>query len=101
MWVFVLGFVLSAWGRLWSPMLETAGFNVAMFMQFAFALQGLIVGWVLMERYRAPAWLRWVVMFFSLTNPLLSLVAFFLGLADSAFLLRERWRTATSDARAS
>lgn len=100
LWVFVLGFMLSAWGRLASPFLETAGLNLAMLMQLAFTLQGLIVGWVLLERYRTPVWMRWVAIVFSLSNPLLALVAFFLGLADSAFLLRERWRTAASGARA-
>ncbi|HEY3246809.1 MAG TPA: YybS family protein [bacterium] len=101
LWVFVVGFILSAWGRLWSPYLETAGLNLGLLMQVMFVVQGLIVGWVLLERYRTPSWMRWVVILFALSNPLLALVAFFLGLADSAFLLRDRWASAPSGARAS
>jgi uncharacterized protein YybS (DUF2232 family) len=96
MWLFVLGFILMTWGGLVSPALETAGLNLTMLVQVAFILQGLIVGWILLERYRAAPWLRWVAVVLALTNPLFGLVAFFLGLADSAFLLRERWRTSGS-----
>ncbi|MGH2347983.1 MAG: YybS family protein [bacterium] len=92
MWLFVLGFILMAWGGLVSSALETAGINLTLLVQLAFILQGLIVGWILLERYRAAPWLRWVAIFLALTNPLFGLVAFFLGLADSAFFLRERWR---------
>ncbi len=101
MWLFVLGFILMAWGGSVSPTLETAGLNLTVLMQVAFTLQGLIVAWVLMERYGSAVWLRWVAIVFALTNPLFSLAAFFLGLADAAFFLRERWRTSVSDARTS
>lgn len=98
MWVFVLGFVLTAWGGAVSPALQSSGLNLTVLMQMAYAVQGLIVGWVLMERYRVAGWLRWIPIFLALSNPLFGMAAFFLGLADSAFYLRERWRTSTSGA---
>lgn len=101
LWVFVLGFLLSVWGRARSPLLETVGLNLNVLMQMALTLQGFIVGWVLMERYRTPAWLRWVLIALALSNPLFGLAAFLLGMADSAFLLRQRWRAPASPAGAS
>lgn len=101
MWLFVVGFVLMAWGGAISPSLQSAGLNLTVLMQMAFAVQGLIVGWVLLERYRVAGWLRWIPIVLALSNPLFGLAAFFLGLADSAFLLRERWRTAAAESGAS
>lgn len=97
MWLFVVGFALMAWGGTLSPSLQSAGLNLTALSQMAFAVQGLIVGWVLMERYHVVGWLRWIPIILALTNPLFSLAAFFLGLADSAFFLRERWRTAAAE----
>jgi uncharacterized protein YybS (DUF2232 family) len=75
------------------PLLEAAGMNLVVFAQLIFSLLGLIVGWVLMERYRVPRWYRWVVIFLALSNPIFSLAALLLGLADAALGLRARWRT--------
>lgn len=76
------------------PLIETAGLNLAYLVQFIYMLLGLVVAWVLLERYGAPPWLRWVGILFISTSPLLGYVIFFLGIADAAFDLRGRWRAA-------
>jgi uncharacterized protein YybS (DUF2232 family) len=76
------------------PALETAGLNLFILAQMVYGLLGVIATWVLLERYRAPRWLRWTILFVIFSTPQLGLVVFFLGLADAAFDLRGRWRTA-------
>lgn len=74
------------------PAVETAGLNLSILAQMAYSLLGLVAAWVLLERYGAPRWLRWVVLAFAFTTPSLGIAVFFLGIADAAFDLRGRWR---------
>jgi len=74
------------------PVLETAGMNLVVLAQGVFSLLGLIAGWVLMDRYQMPRWYRWVIIFLAASTPLFSIAAFGLGLADTTFDLRGRWR---------
>jgi len=80
------------------PVIETAGLNIAILAQMVFSLMGLVAGWVLLERYRTPRFVRWVVLLMAFSNPVLGAVAFFLGLADAVFDLRTRWRRAAMTA---
>ncbi len=82
------------------PVIETAGLNLWFLAQIVFALMGLVAGWVLLERYRTPRWLRWLLLLMAFSNPLLGAAAFFLGLADTVFDLRGRWRRAAQLAEA-
>lgn len=76
------------------PALETAGLNLFILAQMMYGLLGVIAAWVLLERYGAPRWMRWLALFFLFTTPQLGIAVFFLGLADAAFDLRGRWRAA-------
>jgi len=76
------------------PGLQTLGLNLFILAQMVYALLGLVAGWVLLERYGAPRWLRWMAVAFAFTAPQLGIAVFFLGLADAAFDLRGRWRAA-------
>lgn len=76
------------------PVMETAGLNLSIFTQVIFSMMGLVAAWVLLERYGAPRWLRWMAVTFAFTSPQLGIAVFFLGVADSAFDLRTRWRAA-------
>ena len=67
------------------------GLNLLYLLQTLFAVQGVIVAWVLLGRYTSVAALRIIVLLFVLVNPLLSRLLFLLGLADSIFPLRERF----------
>lgn len=96
LWTLPVGFLLVAWGRGRSPALETAGLNLSILAQMIFSLQGLFVGWALLDRYKVSRWLRWAIIAVAVTNPLIGLLVFFLGLADAAFDLRRRWRSSTS-----
>jgi uncharacterized protein YybS (DUF2232 family) len=83
------------------PVIETAGLNIAILAQMVFSLMGLVAAWVLLERYRTPRLVRWVILLMAFSNPVLGSVAFFLGLADAVFDLRARWRRAAVVAEAS
>ncbi len=74
------------------PLLEAAGMNLIVLTQMVFSLLGLIVGWVLMDKYRMPRWYRWVVILLAMSTPLFGVAALLLGLADTTFDLRRRWR---------
>lgn len=76
------------------PAIETAGLNLTLLMQMLFSIMGLLAAWVLLERYGAPRWLRWAAILFVFSSPQLNIAVFLLGLADVAFDLRRRWRTA-------
>ncbi|HEV8339264.1 MAG TPA: DUF2232 domain-containing protein [bacterium] len=78
------------------------GLNLLYLLQTLFAVQGVIVAWVLLGRYTSVAALRIMVLVFLLVNPLLSRLLFLLGLADSVFPLRERFgpRRAVTEGRA-
>jgi uncharacterized protein YybS (DUF2232 family) len=76
------------------PAMETAGLNLTIFTQVIFSMMGLVAAWVLLERYGAPRWLRWMAITFAFTSPQLGIAVFLLGLADAAFDLRTRWRAA-------
>jgi len=76
------------------PVLETAGLNLTILAQVVYSMLGLVAGWVLLERYGAPRWLRWLAIAFAFTSPQLGIAVFFLGVADAAFNLRARWRAA-------
>lgn len=76
------------------PIIETAGLNIAILAQMVFSVMGLVAGWVLLERYRTPRFLRWLILLMAFSNPVLGSAAFFLGLADAVFDLRTRWRRA-------
>lgn len=95
LWVFVTGFALQVIGTIvpygLGPAGQTVGLNLLLIATFLFTMQGAIVGWMLMGNYAIPRWLRWVVLVLMINNPLLSTVAFTLGVADSAFGLRRRW----------
>jgi len=91
LWALPLGSLLAVVGAQRMPALEAIGVNLAFFVTTALLIQGILAGWVLMEKYRLPKWYRVVVLLLFLSGPT-SLVAFFLGLADAAFDLRRRWR---------
>jgi len=74
------------------PAIETAGLNITILAQMVFSVMGLVAAWVLLERYRTPLLLRWLIIVMAFSNPVLGAVAFFLGLADAVFNLRGRWR---------
>ncbi len=74
------------------PFVETAGLNLSVLAQMVYSMLGLVAGWVLLERYGAPRWLRWMALAFAFTTPSLGIAVFFLGIADAAFDLRGRWR---------
>jgi len=92
-WALPLGSLLAVVGAQRMPALEAIGVNLAFFVTTALLIQGILAGWVLMEKYRLPKWYRVVVLLLFLSGPT-SLVAFFLGLADAVFDLRRRWRVA-------
>lgn len=73
------------------PGVETAGLNLLSLSQVLFGFQGFLVGWVLMERYRLPRWYRWGIIGLGMVAPAGGLIAYLLGLADTAFRLRQRW----------
>lgn len=83
------------------PAIETAGLNITILAQMVFSVMGLVAAWVLLERYRTPPILRWVIILMAFSNLVLGAVAFFLGLADAVFDLRGRWRQAARLAEAS
>jgi len=66
------------------------GLNVMFLVQTTFAVQGVLVTWVLLGRYTVPA-IRILLLAFFLFNPFFSMLILILGLADSAFPLRERF----------
>lgn len=74
------------------PWVETLGLNLTILGQMIFSLMGLVAAWVLLERYRTPPFLRWLIIVMAFSNPVLGAAAFFLGLADAVFDLRGRWR---------
>lgn len=74
------------------PEVETAGLNLSILVQMTYSMLGLVAAWVLLERFGAPRWLRWMAIAFAFTTPSLGIAAFFLGIADAAFDLRGRWR---------
>jgi uncharacterized protein YybS (DUF2232 family) len=67
------------------------GLNLLYLLQTLFAVQGVLVAWVLLGRYTTVAALRITVLAFLLLNPLLSRLLFLLGMADSVFPVRERF----------
>jgi len=76
------------------PALQALGLNLSLLAQLVYAMLGLVAAWVLLERYGAPRWLRWMALALAFTSPPLGVAVFFLGLADAAFDLRGRWRAA-------
>ncbi len=78
------------------PGVETIALNLSFLGQMLFAFQGFLVGWVLMDRYGLPRWYRWGIVGLGLLAQQGGLIAFLLGLADSAFALRRRWIPATT-----
>jgi hypothetical protein len=80
------------------PWVETASLNITILAQMIFSLMGLVAAWVLLERYRTPPLLRWLIIFMAFSNPVLGAAAFFLGMADTVFDLRGRWRRAAQRA---
>jgi len=93
LWALPLGSLLAVVGAQRMPALEAIGVNLAFFVTTALLIQGILAGWVFMERYRLPKWYRTVVLLLFLSGPT-AVVTFFLGLADAAFDLRRRWRVA-------
>ncbi len=77
------------------PPLEGIAANLAFLIFFALLSQGVLAGWVLMGKYRFPAWYRVIVILLFSSGPT-GLVLFLLGLADAAFDLRRRWRPVVS-----
>ena len=75
--------------------LEGFGANLAFLIFFVLVSQGVLAGWVLMGKYRFPAWYRVIVILLFSSGPT-GLLLFFLGLADAAFDLRRRWRPVAS-----
>ncbi len=99
LWVFIAGFALPiVTARLpgMSTAGETIGVNLLIVAKALFQGQGCIVGWVLMEKYGMARWFRWILITLALTNPLYEIVAFYLGIADAAFGLRQRWTPVSS-----
>jgi len=94
-WAFMIGFVLVAVATTLPGGLrtvgETVGLNLLVVTRALFTLQGGIVGWMLMERYSVPRWIRVVLIVLMVNDPVLSIIMFLLGVADSAFRLRQRW----------
>jgi uncharacterized protein YybS (DUF2232 family) len=82
---------LLAAGRF--PALETFALTLGLVMVWALLGQGILAGWVLMERFRLPSWYRAIVLVLFLGGPA-GLVVFLLGAADALFDLRRRWRSA-------
>lgn len=78
------------------------GLNLLYLLQTIFAVQGVLVAWVMLRRYISVPGLRVMVLAFLMLNPLLSRLVFLLGLADSVFPLRERFapRPAASEGKA-
>lgn len=93
LWALPLGSLLAVIGAQRMPAVEAVGVNLAFFVTMALLSQGMLAGWVLMEKYRMPKWYRVVVLLLFLSGPT-GVVVFFLGLADAAFDLRRRWRPA-------
>lgn len=97
LWALPLGSLLAVVGAQRVPALQAVGTNLAFFITILLLTQGLLAGWVLLERYRFPKWYRVVVIVLFMSGPT-GLVLFLLGLADAAFDLRRRWRTAAGAA---
>jgi uncharacterized protein YybS (DUF2232 family) len=74
------------------PLLAATGTNLVWLALGVFSLLGLITGWVLMERFRIPRWYRWVLIYLAMFSPALNFASLLLGVADSSFGLRSRWR---------
>lgn len=83
------------------PLVESVALNLGYLAQITFLLMGLVVAWVLLERYDTPRWLRWMLILIAFTTPALGILLFFLGLADAVFELRARWRRPARMAEAS
>jgi len=106
LWLLPLAYVLHALGaqqitslsdRLRStlpsaplPISADVGLNILVLVQTAFQLQGVLVGWVLLGRYRMSPILRIIVLSLLVFNPIFGFLFLFLGLIDSVFPLRER-----------
>src|SRR2546426_667946 len=86
---------LAALGARRIAPLEGFGANLAFLIFFVLVSQGVLAGWVLMGKYRFPAWYRVIVILLFSSGPT-GLLLFFLGLADAAFDLRRRWRPVAS-----
>ncbi len=76
---------------------ELVTLNLRVVMQLLFTAQGAIVGWVLMEKYNVPRVARWIFIVLAMTNPVMTLVAFTLGVAEAALSLRRRWMPVSSE----
>jgi len=72
------------------PISADVGLNILVLVQTAFQLQGVLVGWVLLGRYRMSPILRIIVLSLLVFNPIFGFLFLFLGLIDSVFPLRER-----------
>lgn len=97
LWALPLGSLLAVVGAQRLPALQAVGVNLAFFITIVLLTQGLLAGWVLLERYRFPKWYRVIVLVLFMSGPT-GLALFLLGLADAAFDLRRRWRTAAGAA---
>src|SRR5438552_4226402 len=91
LWVLPLLSLLAALGARRVAPLEGLGTNLVFLIFFALLSQGVLAGWVLMEKYRFPKWYRVIVILLFSSGPT-GLLLFLLGLADAALDLRRRWR---------
>ena len=95
LWALPVLSLLAALGARRIAPLEGFGANLAFLIFFVLVSQGVLAGWVLMGKYRFPAWYRVIVILLFSSGPT-GLLLFFLGLADAAFDLRRRWRPVAS-----
>jgi uncharacterized protein YybS (DUF2232 family) len=106
LWLLPLAYLLSALGQQQvvtlsdrlrgtlpsAPLPVSADLGLSLFtlVQTAFQLQGVLVGWVFLSRYRMHRLLRLFIIGSLVFNPIFGYLFLLLGLVDSVFPLRER-----------
>jgi uncharacterized protein YybS (DUF2232 family) len=72
------------------PVPSDLGLNLLALLSVALLVQGVIVGWVFLGRYRLHRALRVLLLLWLTFNPIFSNLLLIVGLVDSVFPLRER-----------
>lgn len=92
-WLLLLGYLLMALGS--QPgahaALQSAGWSVMLGMQAVFSLQGIVAGWVILGNYGFGRFAQAMAVMLAVAVPALGVVAFLLGILDTALRVRERW----------
>ncbi|MGQ0550212.1 MAG: YybS family protein [Armatimonadota bacterium] len=91
-WLVPAGVLLQFAGSwLIVPVLTSVGLSLVLGAMLVFTLQGLVVGWVVLENYGFGKFERILAVWLAVAVPVFTIPLFILGMLDTTLLVRDRW----------